>query len=471
MLRAAIVRNSILGVFSVFLCCLALPASAAAQAATPYEGSVPSGPATASTLDLSLKSAIQRALQYNLGPIEGYDDTQTARADQLRGLNALLPDLSARLQESVNQINLRAQGFHISIPGAHVPTVVGPFSVQDARGYLTQQILNWSDLKSWKSASESEIASQDSYRSDRDQVVFTAGNAYLVVISDRATVHSVAAQLATAQTLYHDDADLHRHGLIANIDLLRAQVELKTQQQRLIAAQNQFSIDKLALARVIGLPPGQAYRLTDSVPYAPLSAITLSQALAAAYSGRPDYLASEADVQAAQLSLQAAAAENYPSLSTAADYGDIGSPNFNTSHGTFSFAVSLNVPIFQGTQVRAAKLQANALLARRQAELASLKGQIDQQVRAAFLNLTSSSDLVSVARDNIHLASQTLSQAEDRFRAGVADNLEVVQAQESVATANQSYIASLYSFNLAKLSLSLATGVAEQSALQYLGLR
>jgi outer membrane protein TolC len=158
-------------------------------------------------------------------------------------------------------------------------------------------------------------------------------------------------------------------------------------------------------------------------------------------------------------------------LSADTNYGDIGSPNFGSSHGTFSFAVALNIPIFQGTRVRADKLQTDAALEQRKAELADFEGRIDSEVRTAFFNLRSSSELVTVAQSNIDLAHQTLVQAQDRFQAGVADNLEVVQAQESVAAATQSYIASLYSFNVAKLSLALAVGVAEQSALHYLGVK
>jgi outer membrane protein TolC len=184
---------------------------------------------------------------------------------------------------------------------------------------------------------------------------------------------------------------------------------------------------------------------------------------------RPDYLSAKSQVRAAELARQAVAAENYPSLTSNTNYGDIGSPNFGSSHGTLGFALTLNVPIFQGSRVRADKLQADSVLQQRKAELADLEGQIDDQVRTAFFNLKSSSELVGVAESNINLANQTLAQAEDRFRAGVADNLEVVQAQESVATAKQSYINSLYAFNLAKISLAQAIGVAEQSALQYLG--
>ena len=444
--------------------------SSGAQTRDPFFGSVPTGRATATTLDVSLQDAFQRALKYNLGGIESSENTRAAHALRLRSLNALLPNLSARLSGALQQLDLPSEGLSLlPIPGIHIPATVGPYGIADARAYLSQEIFNWSDIKNWKSAAEGEKASQYTYKSDRNLVVFTTGNAYLLVIADMATIDSVRAQVKTAQTLVQNDVDINQHGLIARIDLLRAKVELQTQQQRLIAAENQVQIDKLSLARVIGLPAGQEFRLTDSVPYKTLDGTTQEQALQMAISTRPDYLSARSRVRAAELTRQSVAAENYPSLSTDTNYGDIGSPNFGSSHGTLGFAVTLNVPILQGSRVRADKLQADAALQQRKAELADLEGQIDNQVRTAFFNLKSSSELVNVAESNIDLSNQTLGQAQDRFRAGVADNLEVVQAQESVATAKQSYINSLFAYNLAKISLAQAIGVAEQSALQYLG--
>jgi outer membrane protein TolC len=295
--------------------------------------------------------------------------------------------------------------------------------------------------------------------------------AYLQVLSDAANVESNRAQVRTNQTIYQQDLDQNKQGVIASIDVLRAKVQLQTQQQQLIAVENQLAIDKLTLARVIGLPDGQDFQLTDPVPYAAVPGITLEQALQQAHASRPDYLAAKAQVRAAELAQQAAAAENYPWVGLNANYGDIGSPNFGRSHGTFTVAGTVTIPLFLGTQVRADKLQADSVLQDRKAQLADLGGKIDDQVRTAFFNLHSSSELVTVAQSNIELANQTLTQAQDRFTAGVTNNLEVVQAQQTVATANQSYIASLYSYNVAKISLAQAIGVAEQSGLAYLGVK
>lgn len=447
---------------------LTWPRFAAAQAASPFLGSVPTGQAAGGVLDLSLSDAFERALRYNLGAIEGRENTRAAHAARLRSLNPLLAQVTGRVSAAVNQLNLRASGFNLTVPGVSVPTVVGPFYVNDARVSVTQELFNWSDIQSVKSSSESERAAQLSYQSDRDLVVFTTGSAYLLVISDAAAVESIRAQVRTAEALYGQDVDKNAQGVIARIDVLRARVELQSQQQRLIAAENQLNIDKLGLARVIGLPSGQDFRLADMVPYRALEDTTLEQALAQAYATRPDYLGAQRQVTAAELAFRAATSEVYPSGTLAADYGQIGNPNFGAAHGTYSVSVGVTIPIFTGSRVRADKLQAESTLAQRRAELADLGGRIDDQVRTAFYNLRSSSELVAVAQSNIDLASETLTQAQDRLSAGVANNLEVVQAQESVAAANQSFIASLYSFNVAKIALAQTLGVAERSAVRYL---
>src|SRR5207253_5282901 len=275
------------------------PVLTAGQVQNRFQGSVPTGEASKTALPLSLKEAIDRSLKYNLGVIEGDQDARAARAARLRSLNALLPNITARISSTIEQVNLKAFGFNFSFPGVSIPTLVGPFTVADARAYLTQQVFNWSDIKNWKSALQSEKAAQYNYKSDRDLVVLTATQSYLLVISDGATVDSTGAQVQTAGTLYRRAVDQRKAGVIANIDELRARVELQTQQQRLISAQNQLAIDKLTLGRVIGLPSGQEFQLTDSIPYSPLTGITLDEALQRAYVSRADYFGAKAQVRAA----------------------------------------------------------------------------------------------------------------------------------------------------------------------------
>ena len=430
----------------------------------PFLGSVPSGKATGVALPLSIRDALDRGLKYNLGLIESDLNTNTSRAERLRALSHLLPNINASLSQTVEQIDLNAMG--INFPG--VPTTVGPFGVQDARGFLSQKVFDWNAVEELRASTERLKASQYTYKNSRDIVVLAVGNAYLLVVSDDASVESQQAQLNTSQALYQRAIDRREAGLAARINEMRAKVEMQTQQQRLIASQNQLAKDKLSLARIIGLPPGQEFTLTDKVPYAPLEGVTLEKALEDAYANRSDYSSAQAEVGAAELSRKAAAAERYPSVSTNLNYGDIG-PNFANSHGTFTFAATVNVPIFQGGRVKADELRTDTVLRQKQAELGDLRGRIDDEVRSAFLDLNSARDLVNVSKNNLELANETLAQAKDRFAAGVTDNLEVVQAQESVAAANQAYISSLYSFNIAKVELAKAAGIAERAVKNYLG--
>jgi len=272
----------------------------------------------------------------------------------------------------------------------------------------------------------------------------------------------------TAQSLRDKAVDLHKAGLSAGIDELRAKVELQTRQQQLIAAENDLAKHKLNLARAIGLPIGQGFALIEQVAFRPLESVQLGEVLQRAYRSRSDYQSALAQVRAAEFARKAAVAERLPTLAVSADYGDIG-PNPANSHGTFTVAGVLRVPIFQGGRVRGDVLQADAALQQRKQELENLRAQIDYSVRTALLDLKTAADQVAVAQSSVELAGQTLTQARDRFGAGVTDNIEVVQAQESVASANDAYIASLYAHNLAKVSLARAMGIAEQGVKEYLG--
>jgi len=260
---------------------------------------------------------------------------------------------------------------------------------------------------------------------------------------------------------------MRKAGLVAGIDALRSQVELQSRQQQLLAAKNRFAKDKLDLARAIGLPGGQEFNLADKMPYGPAPVVTLEKALADAYSHRADFQRAEALVHSAEAGRRGASAENLPTLGVQGNYGDIGR-TFAHSHGTFSTAASLNIPIFQGGKVRADTLQADALLQRRRAELEDTRGKIDSEVRKAFLDVQAASDQVAVTGKEIELANETLNEARDRFAAGVTNNLEVVQAQEALANANETYISSVYSHNIAKASLARSVGLAEKSIREFL---
>ncbi len=444
-----------------FLVLLLLTTFSALSQTSQFQGSVPTGAASPAPLALTLHDAIDRGLKANLGLLVSDSASESARGQRLHALSALLPQLDAKAGETIEQLSLKTIGFNLKIPGVNIPTISGPFHYTDVRAYASWNAFDYNARKEYRSAVESRRAAQLSVMDARDLVVEATASAYLQIIADASRMEAIRSQVETAQALFDRTADQQRAGTAAGIDVLRSQVELKQQQQRLLAQKNQFDKDKLALSRVIGLPNGQEFNLSETAPYAPLTSITQEQALLAAIAQRPDYQSGQAKVRAAEIDVQAARGQRYPTAGVTADYGDVG-PALNDSHGTFTFVASAKVNLFNGGRIAGDVIRTKAALKQRQDELADLSGQIDYQVRTAFLDIHTAADQVAVAQDNLDLANQTLSQARDRFTAGVTDNIEVIQAQESVASANDSLISALYAHNLAKVSLARALGGAEQ---------
>ena len=297
--------------------------------------------------------------------------------------------------------------------------------------------------------------------------MLATGNVYLQALAGAARVETAHAQVETAEALYKKAVAQQQAGVSPAIDTLRAQVQFQTRRQQLISSANDFAKQKLALARVVGLAPGQEFELADKSPYQSFPIPEVETSLQRAYSLRSDYKAAQQRLFAAQLEKSAATAGYFPSLGIAADYGAIGNAP-GSLLGTFHVAGTLSIPIFQGGRVHSDVLNADASLRQAQAQLADLRGQIDQDVRTALLDLQSSADQVEVAQSSVNLAEDALMQSRDRFFAGVTDNLEVVQAQEAAATAHEQLISSLYQHNLAKVSFARAIGRAEEGVLEYL---
>jgi outer membrane protein TolC len=429
------------------------------QGVSPFAGSTPSAPVPG-VLPLSLQNAIERGLKQNLGALLSNSEIRGARGERWQQLSALLPQVTANPFIADSKSNLGEVGL-VSIPGIKIPAAVGPFSYLDARLSVSQSLFDWKLINNARAAKESLKSAEYSYKDARDLVVLAVGYTYLQGIADEARIGTAEAQVKTAQSLYNQAEDQVKAGTSPAIDGLRAKVELQTRQQQLIQARNNFAIQKLTIARVIGLAPGQEFELGDKSPFKAFEGMGVEEALKRAYGTRADYQAAQSDVRAAELSRKGAVAGYFPSLSFNADYGTAGA-HPSTATNVFDVRGTLSIPIFQGNSVHAAILQADARLEESRERRDNLRGQIDADVRTALLNIQSAAEQVEVARSNIDLAEETLRQSRDRFRAGVTDSVEVVQSQEAVASAHEQYISSLYNFNFAKISLARALGMAEE---------
>ena len=434
---------------------------------SPFQGSAPEGTATAEVLQIDFKEAIDRGLRNNLGLLLASDQTLAARGQRWQALSDLLPNISIRGQEAVQTESLTALGLKGNVFHVPVPRVIGPFNYFDLRANASQTVFDYRSLETAKASSESLKAAQLSLKDAREVVVLAVGNSYLQAIAAAARVETAQAQVTSAQALNQKAADQLHAGLTPAIDALRSQVELQTRQLQLIVARNELAKTTLSFARIIGLPPGQQFVLTEKAPFQALTPQSVETYLQRAYTSRADYQAARAQVLSAELSRRAAVAGRYPSIDIDANFGDIG-VNPASSNGTWQVIGGINIPVFAGNRVHGDILLADAQLKQARQQLGDLRGRIDYEVRSALLDLNAAADQVEVARSSVDLAEQTLAQSQDRFTAGVTDNLEVVQAQQSVAAAHESYIQSLYAHNLAKVELAYAIGDAEQGVRRYL---
>jgi outer membrane protein TolC len=428
-----------------------------------YKGSVPREGVPAGAITLTLRDAIQKGLAANMGPIGAGNAARAAHAERIQALSALLPNIAANASDTVTQVNLAAYGFQFKPPANSdfsIPTVVGPFNYSSLQGTLSQSVYDPVALRNWKARKESERSSLFSAKNARELVVLAVGGTYFETVAAAAQLDSQRAQVANAQAIYQQAEVRKTAGTNARIDVTRSLVELKTQQQRLSSLDADLRKQKIALARLIGVPLDREIVLADPLSFTESSIPEVSAALQLAYRQRPDLRAGEAQVHTAEIALSAAHAERLPSASINGNYGVLG-PNPTSTHGVFAVTGAINVPIWQGNRTKGDIHEAEAALDQRKAELADERGKVEQEVRNALIELETAAGQVRVAESNRGLASDTLTQARDRFGAGVSTTLEVVQAQQQVASAERDYISSLFSFNLARLSLGRAMGEIE----------
>lgn len=404
--------------------------------------------ATSTALSLSLTDAIQRGLERNLRVLLQEQEIRLQHGKRWQELADVLPHMSAGIDERRVMFNPEAFGF----PGS----VVGPFRTFDARVFASQPLLDVTNLYEAKMEAASTIAEQHSYKHVRALVVTSIANLYLQVSATAARLTATQARAGTAQV-----------ALVANrsasTDSLPARARLFGQRQRVITLQNTLAKQKLALARAIGLPHGRQFTLTDQMPYAPLQPISLAAALKQAWRDRADVQAQLARVKAAEAKLRSANGRRLPTVHLHGDYGKIGL-NASSAKMTFGIGLIVRVPIIQGGNVRGEVLEADAELKQEKAKLDDLRDAIYYAIQNALLDVQAAAEQVQLARSSKELAEEQWA----RFVAGSSpqpiDSAAVFQAQE----AEENVVLSLYTYNVAKLTLARALGIAEESYMEFL---
>jgi outer membrane protein TolC len=429
-----------------------------------YKGSLVEGKATDGVLVLTLDDAMQRGLRNNLGLILQNSQMKGDNGQRLVQLQELLPKVTGSASITVQQVDLAAYG--LKFPG--INPIVGPFQVIDFRAYLTQNLVNLQAFDNYMQAKHNFEASKLTAQDARELVVLTVGNEYLICVADRARISAVEAELDSSKLSFDQANDNHEAGTSPRLDVLRAQVDYQSEQQTLIAAKNSYEKDKLALARVIGLPLDQKFELADTTPFQALDAPDPDAAFAQALKQRKDLAATVELTKAAESGKKAAFAEQLPVASVNGNFGDIGE-TVGHSHGTYTAVGEVSAPILQIVKTHGDNEVASAKLEQARAKQSDQVQQVNADVRDAILDIQTAAKLVEAAKSNVDLAREALSEAQQRFKVGVADSLPVSQALATDRQAEDQYISALYQHNVAKLSLARALGVASTNYKDYLG--
>lgn len=418
---------------------------------------------------LGFQEAILRALSYNLGQTGATQALRQAEGQAKSTRAALLPNITGTVIENVQTEDLRALGFRFNFQGFSIPQVIGPFNYIDFRAHLSQTVVDLTALNNYRATNDITRANRYSAIDARDLVVLAVGGAYLQVTAAKARLAAEQAQVEAANAVFQQSVQQLAQGIIAKVDADKNQVQLLTEQQRLFSLENDFAKQKINLARMIGLPPNQNYEVTDDIPYSPAVPLTVDDALKQAFDQRADLKAADAQLQAAVRAKAAARAERYPSISVNADFGGIGVTPGQLQN-TYTAAANMKIPIWQGGRVSGDVEQADATLAQRRAEYEDLKGQIESDVRSAFLDLEAAASQVEVALKNVQVTREAAELTRQKLEAGVSTTVDYTQARESATSAQFDYINAVFAHNIAKLSLARAMGRAAKSLTEFLKL-
>ena len=448
------------------------------SATNPFYGSVIAHPVSDEALRLSLDEAVRMGLENNLGLKEAENDEKTLHGEKNEALQEFLPTVTVSGGTGVFQHDLAAQGFGpgtISkfkgrFPGGVPPglSLITRDDLTQGQVSLTQTLFSGPVIAGWKAAGAAERVAHFTRTRARGDVVQDVSTQYLHCIADASEVDNATALVAADQVAFDHAHAAHEAGTAANLDELRARVQLQSQQQVLIAAQNALEKDLILLKREIGLDSGQKVILTDVAPYSELALRTPEELRTEAYQNRQDYQVLQNQIVELRAVHSAYRSQRLPTLSFNGFWG-VDKVNGVPSHGNFAAIGTLSIPIFREGELRGDEEASRAQLSSVTEQLADLRNHIDEQVRDALLDVAAAQKLVEVARSNVDLATRALSDETDRVNAGVDDNLPLVDAQATLAAAQSNLVESMYQYNVAKLGLARAAGVIELQYNAYLG--
>lgn len=416
--------------------------------------------AASEPLKLTLDKAVGLALKQN--PTAQIAVLQAAQAVQDKNIAraGLLPTADLQVNDAVRRINLQEQlGSAIPFPG--ISGHVGPLNIFHAGPGFDTPVFDLTLWERYKSARDQANASRANSLSTREQVILLVVSQYIGTLRAMATVEASQSRVDLAQALYDQAADLQKEGVGTGIDTLRANVELQNEKQALLVAQTDRDSSLFGLSRLLNLDPRQEITLADSLSFFDTPQPDVNQSMDEALAARREWKALDLQVKAAEHDKRAAQDLRLPSLRVDGSWAYEGT-RLNSGIPVYNYEASVDFPIFTGGRTHAEIVRSDLQLKVLAEQRADLRNQISLDVKTALLNLKSARNQVSVSTLGVQLAREEVDQARDRFKAGVANNIEVIQAQDALARANDNEIAALYRFNQARADYARSIGQMEK---------
>lgn len=415
---------------------------------------------TAGTVALSFQQAVQLALENNFNSLLAHERVNEAKGRATEARAKLFPDLSGTVVQRSETVNLAALGFQPGVFPGSIPALIGPFNNFDARARLVQNIFNLRAVRQFQAGQSDVRLTTLEEQLARQQVVTQAALAYLNTITANRAVETAKANLELARSLLKLAQDQRAVGVATGVDVTRAETRLSAEEVRLAKAENDAQQAQFALLRATGLPLQSKLILTDPLQFKPETLPVAEITITEAERERLEIRIAEEQVRQSGYSLSAARSESLPTLEFVADYGESGVTPTQSAVPTRTVGVRLNVPLFGlGSKGRVQGAQSR----QRQAELRlnDTRLQVEEDVRLALQTVTAAATQVRAAQQTVTLAERELQMARDRFAAGVADNLEIINAQTTIANARESEVSALAQFNAARINLASAWGRIE----------
>jgi outer membrane protein len=430
------------------------------QSATPRPHGALSGAAPTGVLQLTLNQAVSLAIKQNptaqialIQALQAVQDKNVARA-------ALLPEVDASVKEQTQRINVRAQfGGEGIFPG--IPTALGPFPIFSAGPSIVAPVFDLTLWRRYQTSQNTLDASRANSLSTREQVILLVVSQYIGTLRAVADVQASRSRVDLAQALFDQAADLQKEGVGTGIDTLRANVELQNEKQRLIEAEADRERSLFGLSRLLNLDPRQVIELGDALGFFDTPQPEVEPSIEQALGDRQEWKSLNSQIKAAESEKKEASDSRLPNLRVDGNWAYLGT-HPNDAVSTYTFTASVNMPVFTGGRIHAEIVRSNLEIQLLQQQQDDLRNSIALDVKTALINLTSARNEVQVANLGIKLSTEEVDQARDRFRAGVANNIEVIQAQDALARANDNQIAALYRFNQARADYARSIGQMEK---------